>query len=431
MTIDNQAHIAQITALLRDIDINNADERQLETTTAGLRTCQRLIDAKLVAIATQAKRLHDQGKAGTPDDVLGASGDVTNNTSNRDSNRAETASKNPLLGQALNNGTIGGEHLDLYAKHTRNLTDDELANLDNDAVANAAEASDPDTFGRTLRGLVRNAKRDGGQADANQKRDRSYFRMWFDHADGMGRISGAFDPERFSQIRAAIDNETTALANDRKADDGPVTKDDRLAADALVSLLERGGRSTTGAARASLHVHIDFDTATSGPHDNTMCETSDGAHVPPRSLQRLLCDSLLDSVVFRDGDAINVGRRYRTATDKQWSTLRSLYRSCAWDGCQRPLEHCQAHHVKYWEHGGLTDLDNLVPLCSHHHHRIHDLGWDVKLLPDRQLKLYRPDGVLWRITTPDRIPPDRARTRGHAVSSPGTSPPQTAYERVG
>ena len=46
---------------------------------------------------------------------------------------------------------------------------------------------------------------------------------------------------------------------------------------------------------------------------------------------------------------------------------------------------CEIHHLKPWEKGGLTDLDNLVPLCSYHHHLIHDCDTQPDVLPDRVL----------------------------------------------
>ena len=43
-------------------------------------------------------------------------------------------------------------------------------------------------------------------------------------------------------------------------------------------------------------------------------------------------------------------------------------------------------------HGGATALDNLVLLCSRHHHLLHTPGWDAKLLPDNALEVTNPQG---------------------------------------
>ncbi|MGE0139110.1 MAG: HNH endonuclease signature motif containing protein, partial [Ilumatobacteraceae bacterium] len=42
---------------------------------------------------------------------------------------------------------------------------------------------------------------------------------------------------------------------------------------------------------------------------------------------------------------------------------------------------------------GPTDIDNLVPICKHHHDLIHDNGWKLSLSPDRRLTITYPDGT--------------------------------------
>jgi hypothetical protein len=51
-------------------------------------------------------------------------------------------------------------------------------------------------------------------------------------------------------------------------------------------------------------------------------------------------------------------------------------------------------------------LDNLVLVCSRHHHLLHAPGWDAKLLPDNTLQITDPHGRT-HTTTPDtrRAPP--------------------------
>ena len=41
-----------------------------------------------------------------------------------------------------------------------------------------------------------------------------------------------------------------------------------------------------------------------------------------------------------------------------------------------------------------ADLANLLPLCSEHHHQVHDAGWHLTLHPDRTITLHRPDGTI-------------------------------------
>ncbi|HEY3834373.1 MAG TPA: HNH endonuclease signature motif containing protein, partial [Acidimicrobiia bacterium] len=53
---------------------------------------------------------------------------------------------------------------------------------------------------------------------------------------------------------------------------------------------------------------------------------------------------------------------------------------------------CEAHHVIPWWAGGATNLDNLVLLCSFHHHVVHRQGWTNIF-----------DGTSYTITNPDNL----------------------------
>jgi hypothetical protein len=55
----------------------------------------------------------------------------------------------------------------------------------------------------------------------------------------------------------------------------------------------------------------------------------------------------------------------------------------------------------FWEHGGLTDLANLLPICRHHHDRLHAEGWELTMRPDRSLVI-RKEGVILMSTGPPR-----------------------------
>jgi hypothetical protein len=52
-----------------------------------------------------------------------------------------------------------------------------------------------------------------------------------------------------------------------------------------------------------------------------------------------------------------------------------------------------------WEHGGSTDLSNLLPVCSRHHHAIHDHRWTWSLDAARTLTITRPENTT-TITAP-------------------------------
>ena len=72
-------------------------------------------------------------------------------------------------------------------------------------------------------------------------------------------------------------------------------------------------------------------------------------------------------------------------------------------------------------------MANMLPLCSKHHHAVHEGGWHLKLRSDRTIRLLRPDGtVAFEGSTVDVAPTgtdndlDRLiRARAHALAPPG------------
>ena len=64
-----------------------------------------------------------------------------------------------------------------------------------------------------------------------------------------------------------------------------------------------------------------------------------------------------------------------TFTDNQRMALATRYDECAAEGCDRPFAWTEIHHLRPWEAGGLTDLDNAAPLCGTHHHMIDSALW--------------------------------------------------------
>ena len=126
-----------------------------------------------------------------------------------------------------------------------------------------------------------------------------------------------------------------------------------------------------------------------------MCETSTGQEVPAATFRRLCCDAdIIPVVLDGDGVTLDVGRAKRVATRDQRRALRAMYRTCAHPGCTVGFDDCDIHHVNPWTPTGLTDLDNLLPLCSRHHHLVHEGGWTLTLRSDRTTVWCRPDGTL-------------------------------------
>jgi hypothetical protein len=88
-----------------------------------------------------------------------------------------------------------------------------------------------------------------------------------------------------------------------------------------------------------------------------------------------------NGVVLRAPGELNLGRTTRLANRAQRRALRGLYLGCAIPGCSVAYRRCELHHVIWWRHGGRTDLDNLIPICTKHHGKVHNGGWIIELGP--------------------------------------------------
>ena len=111
---------------------------------------------------------------------------------------------------------------------------------------------------------------------------------------------------------------------------------------------------------------------------------------------------IADGLVLHAPGRLDLGRATRLANRAQRRALRGLYSSCAIPGCRSSYDRCQLHHITWWRHGGRTDLGNLLPVCSHHHHKIHDDGWAIELGLQRALTLRLPDGQVMTTGPPTR-----------------------------
>ncbi len=342
-------------------------------------------------------------------DLHGSVGGVSAAEGRRRERRSKTLDDAPSFADALETGKIGAEHVDALANATTGLDDTIKTELlgQQESLLAAALSKTPEEFTRVCRDRIRRLERDLGISRNTQQRNDTYLRRKINRATGMTEGRLAFHPELANQIFGAIDREIAAMiaAGERAGDPEFLERRyqrDRLAAEALGRLVA-GGHDRERPLEADITYVVDHETAeTRRLHAHSICETGDGIPVPPDSVRRALCNGFITPVILgEDGVPINVGRTHRTATRAQRRALRTIYRTCAHHGCDMAFDRCEIHHIDWFEHGGTTDLHNLLPLCSRHHHLVHEGGWTIQLSPERTLTITRPDGQHHATTRPD------------------------------
>ena len=108
--------------------------------------------------------------------------------------------------------------------------------------------------------------------------------------------------------------------------------------------------------------------------------TAHGGHLTIDAALHLAAQAEIIPLVMGAGGAVLAqGRTCRYATPAQRRALAARDRGCTFPGCDAPPGWSEAHHIIHWEHGGLTDLDNLTLVCGFHHREHQKMGWECQI----------------------------------------------------
>jgi len=162
-----------------------------------------------------------------------------------------------------------------------------------------------------------------------------------------------------------------------------------------------------GTPRHLPHVSMSADLTTLTADAVQAINDDNQQPLTPACAESYLCDCTIHAIV-RDADhaPISFGRARYTVPRKLFRQVAARDGGCRFPGCDRNVRHCDAHHIKYWRHNGTTDYDNLVLLCSRHHHTVHQQQLELKLLPNGQLDITWLNGQ-HRDSQPRGAPPNR------------------------
>jgi len=382
---------------------------------AALRAVRGIVDAREMRVLARMDEIAatPAGSGSFPDADHAAASKKPASDADRVRRRAKVADDVPQLGAALGDGDTTGDRLDIVARATSGMSDDERARfaLHGDRLRDAARDLADRDFRALVDRLAAQARDDDGVSRLERQK-RAVRLKWWKDVEGMWRLDGRFDPESGLCLDARIRKAVDALFHGGGIPDGapadPIERQHFLAAHALMALIN-GGRNAAGASDGTgggsdvnvgpnlgpdITVVIDAQTFLDGRHDLTRIDLGLGladSGLPVETIRRWAClGTVTPVIVSADGRRLLLGREKRLANRHQRRALRVLYPTCAL--CDTAFEHCDIHHLHPWETGGRTDIDNLLPLCSKHHHLAHEGGWRLRLDADRTLRVTRPGG---------------------------------------
>jgi hypothetical protein len=323
--------------------------------------------------------------------------------------RASTLDRVPGLADALDAADVTPGHVDAITSKAKPLHDEAQRAEFFERVGgllDVAAAASVEEFRRRLSLEARAVERDDGMERLERQRRQTGLRVWTD-AEGMWRFDGRFDPVLGVGLDARLQAELQVRFAEAVPDtcpNDPVLKQRHLRALAFAALVNGEGASRPGRGETIVVVDADQPNGSGGP----TVDWGIPVEIPSRVLADLMSAGQVSPVVVRSGvilhapGELDLGRTTRLANRAQRRALQALYATCSIPGCEVPFSRCKLHHIAWWRHGGRTDLHNLLPVCTHHHSKIHHDGWIVELGPNRQLTLRLADGSIHNTGPPSR-----------------------------
>ena len=214
--------------------------------------------------------------------------------------------------------------------------------------------------------------------------------------------------EAFSNPRREPSDMSTAVADDAARAGVDTTAHDPVArlayprrmGEAFVAFLEtadasrlpiHGGNATTVVVTIPLEA-LQTELSSAGLIGAGLVPGDDlsGDRVTAAQARRLACTAqIIPAVLGGRSVPLDLGRARRLFSPAQRLAMGVRDTTCRAEGCDVPSTWCEAHHLNPWEHGGRTDLDDGVLLCSHHHHRVHDPAYRADRLTSGDVRFHR------------------------------------------
>ena len=229
-----------------------------------------------------------------------------------------------------------------------------------------------------------------GGAEARSEHDRRFSRCNDEHRT----ITAQLPPDSYAETKACLGARAKEVPSD-----GETPWDQRLC-DAFLEMIRaqatgpgaRGPSSAGSPFVVVAHVPLSSLVEGSGRGNGLAGELEHVGLIDAATVERIACDATVVVALDDDvGHTMYEGRARRFPTKAQRREVMRRDRHCRFPGCPN-VTFTNAHHIKPWGSGGLTDLGNLVLLCQHHHGVVHRNGWTMTGNTNEELTLTGPKG---------------------------------------
>ncbi|MCP4334070.1 MAG: DUF222 domain-containing protein, partial [Gammaproteobacteria bacterium] len=181
-------------------------------------------------------------------------------------------------------------------------------------------------------------------------------------------------------------------------------------ADALAEIAETYVNNSESSGSTADRYQVVVHVYSKGTWTAETSEIEDGPHVTAETSRRIACDSSVVCITEdENGEPLSIGRRSRSIPPPMRRALRARDKGCRFPGCTN-TRFVDGHHIRHWADGGETSLDNLVLLCRHHHHLVHEGGFGCEkdasgnvVFKDWQARPLERSSVLSGLTTKDDV----------------------------
>jgi len=296
------------------------------------------------------------------------------------------------LQHALCLGEIGFDHARIVADHLATENREQLL-ADQPYVLHLARRTSAEEFRKKMAAWAADldAQREQGLSHHEQQVKRRKLRRWRRRTDGMNMRLLELDDEGADGFDRAIDDIVREQARAEAQAGGAMANVPiwRRRGDAALELVRRSRAAdqvTKHKARPTILAMCDADLLWDQLKVRGWAELGNGERITVQELRRLACEADIVPIIRDEwGVPLDMGRTVRLATHPQRLALRATHDTCAMEGCDVPFDWCEIHHLVPWQppFRGPTNLENLVPLCSYHHHLVHDLRATVKVRQDK------------------------------------------------